>query len=393
MSNNIVVYSAKWCPDCKRAKAFLTQNNITFHEVDIDEVHTAVDYLEKVNNGKRIIPTVVIDEQPHANPSNAELRALLGIELPNNHQLYDTAIIGGGAAGLTTSIYLQRDHFNSIILEKKDIGGNAALTHQIQNYPGFIDIGGPELMNRMAEQARFYGADIRVGGEVRSFNQTGAFFSIDTTEGEIQARSIVIATGSTYRKLDIPGEADLIGHGVHFCATCDGAFYRDRAVVVIGGGNSALEEGLYLSRFCKKITIVARTAFSASKTYLDKAADNPNITLIDHAVPHSFSQHEDGSLQGLNVQLADQAETTLIPADGAFVYVGLRPNTSFLKKILTLTEAGFIKTQDPSFETSMEGVFAAGDCRQGATAQVAAATGEGVIAAYHVRNYLNQKGH
>ncbi|MBI1228090.1 MAG: FAD-binding protein [Bacteroidetes bacterium] len=390
--HRVVLYGADWCPDCHRAKAFLRENGINFQYVDMDATPGAPEEVARLNNGKRIIPTVIVNGEAFGNPNNTALRQALGLPDRQNLPVFDVAIIGAGAAGLTTAIYAQRDRFDSIVLEKKNIGGNAFLTETIENYPGFQNISGPDLMTRMAEQAKTYGARLDIGSEVRSFQREGQFFSLDTTSGEVRARSIVIATGSTYRLLGIPGEKELIGAGVHFCATCDGAFYRDKEVLVIGGGNSALEEGMFLARFCRKVTIVHRgPAFSASETYVEKLPSFANIETRLDSTPVAFEQEEDGDFKGLKIRNnADGAEEPLT-ADGAFIFIGLKPNTGFLKKTgVALDEQGFIASPLGRSETNIEGVFAAGDCRQGAYAQVAAATGEGVMASYAVKGYLGR---
>ena len=388
--HRVILYGADWCPDCRRAKAFLRENEVNFMHVDVDEVPSATEEVIRINKGKRIIPTIIINDEAYSNPNNTVLREALGLPERQNLPVFDVAIIGGGAAGLTTAIYAQRDRFNSIIIEKKNIGGNAFLTETIENYPGFQNISGPDLMNRMAEQAETYGTHLEIGSEVRSFHKGEKFFTLDATSGEIRARSIVIAVGSTYRLLGIHGEKELIGAGVHFCATCDGAFYRDKEVMVIGGGNSALEEGIFLARFCKKVTIVHRSPeFSASETYVEKLATIDNIETFLNATPLSFEMDNDGNFKGLKVRHNDDESEELLSAEGAFVFIGLKPNTGFLKKSeVVLDEQGFIATASGRTETNIEGVFAAGDCRQGAYAQVAAATGEGVMASYAVRDYL-----
>lgn len=388
--HRVLLYGADWCPDCHRAKAFLRENEINFMYIDVDAVEGATETVTSLNKGKRIIPTIIINGEAYSNPNNTILRDALGLPPRENLPVFDVAIIGGGAAGLTTAIYAQRDHFDTIILEKKNIGGNAFLTETIENYPGFQNISGPDLMARMAEQAKTYGSVLDIGAEVRSFQREEQFFTLDSTSGEVRARSIVIAVGSTYRLLKIPGEAELIGVGVHFCATCDGAFYRDKEVLVIGGGNSALEEGIFLARFCKKVTIVHRSpTFSASETYVEKLATLDNIETRLDSTPVSFEANEDGSFKGLIIKDNATEKETLLTADGAFVFIGLKPNTGFLKKLdVALDEQGFIATGIGRTETNIPGVFAAGDCRQGAYAQVAAATGEGVMASYAVRAYL-----
>jgi len=388
----VILYGADWCPDCRRAKAFLRENEVNFMHIDVDAVPGAAEEVTRLNKGKRIIPTILINGEAYSNPDNTTLRDALGLPARQNLPVFDVAVIGGGAAGLTTAIYAQRDRFDAIVLEKKNIGGNAFLTETIENYPGFQNISGPDLMTRMAGQAETYGAKIDIGAEVRSFYKGAQFFTLDTTSGEVRARSIVIAVGSTYRLLGIPGEQELIGSGIHFCATCDGAFYRDKEVLVVGGGNSALEEGMFLARFCKRVTIIHRgAAFSASETYVEKLPAIGNIEVLLDSTPLAFQEHPDGRFQGLRIRCNRSGEETLVAADGAFVFIGLKPNTRFLKKSgIELDEQGFIATAPGRTETNIEGVFAAGDCRQGAYAQVAAATGEGVMASYALRNYLNK---
>ena len=311
------------------------------------------------------------------------------IEIPSEDRLYDVVIVGAGAAGLTTSIYCQRDKLNSNILEKKNIGGNAFLTEKIENYPGFTSISGPQLMERMAEQAQTYGAKIEQGTEVQQIEKKAGQFHIKTNLGQLRGKSIVIAAGSTYRRLDIPGEDDLIGSGVHFCATCDGAFYRDKEVLVIGGGNSALEEGIFLAGFCKKVTIISRKPeFTASKTYIDKLPSINNIETRMNQTSVEFLANEKGLFKSLTVKDNASDKTEEISADGVFIFAGLIPNTDFLKGFVELDDRKFIKTECGTVQTSVEGVLAAGDCRMGAVAQVAAATGEGVMASYAVRRYL-----
>ena len=385
---NVTLYGADWCPDCQRAKSYLQDNHINFQYIEVDKYSWAAQKVEEINNGKRIIPTIFINEASYTNPDNSILKDVLNINEESENKIHDSIIIGAGAAGLTASIYIQRDRFNSLILEKKNIGGNAFLTQKIENYPGFTDISGPKLMERMAEQAKVYGATIETGVEVKNIVKNRNLFQIDTNMGKYQSKSVVLALGSTYRKLGIPNEEDLIGAGVHFCATCDGAFYRDKEIIVIGGGNSALEEGIFLASFCKKVTIVNRSAtFSASKTYIEKLPSIKNIKTYLNKESLAFTKNEKDNFKGLQIKDRITGEVEELIADGSFIFIGLIPNTSILKDTITLNEKGFITTTGLG-ETNIKGVFAAGDCREGAIAQVAAATGEGVLASYGIRNYL-----
>ena len=385
---NVQLFGADWCPDCRRAKSFLTDNSINFDFVDVDQYDWATKKVEEINNGKRIIPTVLIDDVPYTNPDNVKLTELLSINVEKEHKVFDTIIIGGGAAGLTTSIYAQRDRFDTLILEKSTIGGNAFLTEKIENYPGFTSISGPKLMEKMEDQAKTYGAIIKTGEEVVGIEKKDNLFSIETKGTTYLGKSVVLSTGSTYRKLGIPNEEELIGSGIHFCATCDGAFYRDKDIIVIGGGNSALEEGIFLAGFCKSVKIVHRSEnFSASETYVEKLASIDNISTYMNKTSLEFISDEKELFKALKVKDNDTNEESLLEADGVFIFIGLIPNTQSFKGIVDLDKRGFIQTTALA-QTSVDGIFAAGDCREGAIAQVAAATGEGVLASYGIRSFL-----
>jgi thioredoxin reductase (NADPH) len=387
-SGRVQLFGADWCPDCRRAKSFLRDNGINFEFIDVDEHDWATQKVESINNGKRIIPTVLIDNIPHTNPDNVKLTELLSINVEREHKIFDTIIIGGGAAGLTTSIYAQRDRFDTLILEKSTIGGNAFLTEKIENYPGFQSISGPKLMEKMEEQAKTYGAVIKTGEEVLDIEKKGNMFEIKTKSTTYFGKTVVLSTGSTYRKLGIPNEEELIGSGIHFCATCDGAFYRDKDIIIVGGGNSALEEGIFLAGFCKSVKIVHRSEkFSASETYVEKLNTIENISTYMNKTSLEFIANEKGLFEGLKVKDNNTNESSVIKADGTFIFIGLIPNTKPFKGIVNLDSHAFIQTTGLA-ETSVSGIFAAGDCREGAIAQVAAATGEGVLASYGIRNYL-----
>lgn len=388
----IVFYGADWCPDCLRAKSFLESHGLHYMFIDVDVYQWATDRVQEINKGKRIIPTLTIDGVPYSNPDNATLQQVLNLESEKEQAVFDVAIVGAGAAGLTTAIYAERDRLSTVVLEKKNIGGNAFLTEKIENYPGFRSISGPDLMGRMAEQARGYGADIREGSAVENINKQDGYFNISTNMGEVVSKSVVLCVGSTYRKLNIPGENDLIGAGIHFCATCDGPFYRDKEVIVIGGGNSALEEGIFLSRFCKSVKIVQNLPqFTATATYLDKLETVSNIETYLNKSAVEFLSNDGGQFRALKIRDNANGREELLEADGVFIFIGLVPNTKFLKDIVTLDDRGFIKTKPGCVGTNVKGIFAAGDCRGGAIAQIAAATGEGVIAAFEVKEYLRNR--
>jgi thioredoxin reductase (NADPH) len=388
LKGRVVIYGTEWCPDSKRVRHFFRDNQINYVFIAIDEVAEAEAFVMEVNEGRRITPTITINDIPYSNPSNELLTDILALDIVAEDKIYDVVIIGGGAAGLTTAIYAQRDRYDSLILERSHIGGNAFITKKIENYPGFNEVSGPELMHRMEQQAVVLGAEIETGVEVVHIDKLDSHFSLHTTSKVVKGKSVVIATGSTYRTLDIPGEAELIGSGIHFCATCDGAFYRDKEVIVIGGGNSALEEGMFLAGFCNKVTIVHRASFfSASEVYVEKLGLFNNITVLLNYTPEAFISGDNGIFHHADLISNETLEHLSLAADGVFVFAGLVPNSKAFDGVINLSETGHILTKGLN-RTSMDGLFAAGDVRKGAIAQVAAATGEGVIASYGIREYL-----
>jgi thioredoxin reductase (NADPH) len=385
---NVILYGADWCPDCRRAKHYLQNNKINFQFIEVDKHIWAAEKVEQINNGKRIIPTILINNKPYTNPDNSILKEALQIDDNKTKEIFDSIIIGAGPAGLTASIYAQRDRFDTLILEKKNIGGNAALTEKIENYPGFTTISGSGLMKKMAEQAQTYGAKVETGVDVNYIDKKDDLFTIKTNMGEYYSKTVVISVGSTYRLLNIPNEKELIGAGVHFCATCDGAFYRDKEIIVIGGGNSALEESIFLAGFCKKVTIIHRkNEFSASETYIEKLKEIENITVLKNKESLEFLKNDKDLFKGILIKDNDSLKVEEVHADGTFIFIGLIPNTASFKNVIDIDESGFIVTNGLG-QTNVPGVFAAGDCRKGAIVQVASATGEGVLASYGIRDFL-----
>jgi len=299
---------------------------------------------------------------------------------------FDTVIIGAGAAGLTAGIYAARASMNSLLLEKFIPGGQAALTAFVDNYPGFPDgVSGYDLMENMRKQAVGFGLEIRTT-EVEFINRHDDLFCIGTTSCEIQTRTIIICTGVHPRKLDVPGEQEFFGKGVSTCATCDGAFYRDMEVAVIGGGDSALDEGISLTRFASKVHVIhRRDKFRAIPTYVTKARENPKIEFhLDSIVTLINGGQSVESISLKNVRTEKEA---VLPVAGVFLYVGLIPNTGMFKDFLDLDGGGFIKV-DENLQTSAPGVFAAGDVRVTPLRQIISAASDGAVAAYSAGKFL-----
>eukprot|EP01037_Dinobryon_pediforme_P005890 gene5890-5959_t len=399
MSQKLRVIGASWCPDCKRAKTFLGQHRIEFDWVDMESDPSAQAEVERINDGKRIIPTIIFpDGSILTEPSNDELAEKLGIVREAAMNSYDVVIAGGGPTSLTTAIYAARENLKVLIVEKSAVGGQAGVTERFDNYPGFPDgIGGAELAGRFEQQAKKYGVEILQAVGVDGFKE------VDTDEGYagldvmlstgsvVQARALLVATGSTYRRTGAEGEADLIGAGIHFCATCDGPFYKGvDEVVVLGGGNSGLEEGLFLTQFANHVTVIERGGeLRGSKLLQDKVFSHPKMTVKLNEAVQSFIANDAGQLEAVEIENTITGERSKHAAKGAFVFIGLDPNTEWLGGSVALDERKFIAT-DQMFNTSARGVFAAGDVRGGSTKQLASAVGEGAAAAIQIRYFLDK---
>lgn len=389
----IQVFGAPWCPDCKRSKQFLNEQRVPYEWKDIDQDEEARAYVQRVNNGKQIIPTVVFpDGSVLVEPTNAELADKLGIQRQASRRYYDLVIIGGGPAGLTAGIYAAREGINTLIIERSGLGGQAGITQEIENYPGFPEsISGADLADRLRRQAERFEVEILAAQEVTSLAQDGNALAVRVQSGEEYcASAVILATGSTYRRLGVPGEEDFIGAGVHFCATCDGPFYKGADIVVVGGGNSGFQEGLFLTKFAKSVTILERAKeLRASSALQDKVAGREDMQVLTETVIEEFRGN--GSLESILVKDLATGETREMRPGAVFVFIGLLPNTDVFKNVIDLDRYGFIVTQ-PNLETSLPGVFAAGDCRMGSTKQVVSATGEGATAALMVREHLERRG-
>ena len=261
----------------------------------------------------------------------------------------------------------------------------------MDNFPGFPEgVSGSEFADRLLRQAERFAVEILSAHEVTSISVDGDYRVVQTTDGaEYRAWAVLLTLGSTYRMLDVPGETDFIGAGVHFCATCDGPFYRDRDVLVVGGGNSAAEESIFLTRFARRVTIVTRDSrLSASKVVVEKVAELPNIEVLTDTTPAEFCGN--GRLQTVVLRDTRTGELREVEAAGVFVFIGLSPNTGIVRNLVQTDERGFI-ISDPTLQTSTPGIFVAGDCRAGSTKQAASAAGEGAAVALAIRRYVEPR--
>ena len=388
------VYGSPACPDCRRSKQFLGEMRVPYEWIDIGEDEAAAAVARELNGGKQIIPTIVFEDgSVLAEPSNSELARKLGLQLRAERSFYDLVIVGGGPTGLAASIYAAREGIDCLVLDASALGGQAGTTERIDNYPGFPEgIGGVELVERFVQQARRYDVTLLPAVSVTSISQGGANIEVLTETGDgYCGRAIIIATGSTYRRLGVPGEDDLIGAGIHFCSTCDAPFYKgSKELMVIGGGNSAAEEGLYMSTITDKVTILeASPQLRASALLREKLQSKQNIDVRTNMEVTEFKSN--GKLSAVLAKDRVTGEVEEFHPAAVFVFIGLMPNTSFLGKTLELDEWGFIKT-DETLQTSMPGVYAAGDVRAGSTKQLASASGEGATALLSVRHYLRALG-
>jgi thioredoxin reductase (NADPH) len=306
-------------------------------------------------------------------------------------KIRDVVMIGAGPSALAAAVYTTREDIDTVLYEKGVIGGLAAITDQVDNYPGFPEgIPGLTLAERLEKQAERFGAQIEFGdvSEIRDEGDT----KVAIVDGnEVRARAILIATGSDYVKIGVPGEAEYYGRGVHYCATCDGAFYRDKKLVVVGGGNSGIQEALFLTRFASHIDLLVRSTVKASEVLqheLKKFIDSGKITLHLQTTTDEIVA-VDGKVAKVNA--TKNGEKVSFDVEGVFVFVGLKPNTQFLAGSgVELDERGLVKT-DLRLQTSVPGIFASGDVRSGATLQIASAVGEGAAAALTIREYLDEK--
>ncbi|MFO7317452.1 MAG: thioredoxin-disulfide reductase [Bacilli bacterium] len=303
-------------------------------------------------------------------------------------KIYDVIIIGAGPAGMTAAVYTSRANLSTLMLERGIPGGQMANTEEIENYPGFESILGPELSTKMFEHAKKFGAEYAYG-DVSEVIDGEEFKIVKAGSKEYKTRAIIIATGAEYKKLGVPGENELGGRGVSYCAVCDGAFFKGKDLIVVGGGDSAVEEGVYLTRFANKVTIVhRRDKLRAQKILQDRAFANEKVDFIwNHTVKQI--NEKDGKVGSVTLVSTVDGSEKEVPCDGVFVYIGMSPLTAPFKNLGILNEQGYVVTND-KMETSVKGIFAAGDVREKTLRQIVTATGDGSIAAQTAQQYVEE---
>lgn len=396
----IIVYGAAWCPDCDRVKHLLMQEELDFEYCDIDSNTQDRREVVELTEGKRTIPVVVVGGFKLINPSNEELLEVLGV--PEKHSgtdIFDVIIIGAGMAGLSAAIYTTRERLRTLVVEKMVPGGQIMTTSRVENYPGFPEpISGAELTDRLVAQAEQYGAEIVQRTQVLTIESQGDLFRLDCLKAEEEhlsyfGRTVILAVGSQYRRLGVPGEAEFTGYGVSFCGTCDAPFYKDKHVVAVGGGNTAVDEGIHLLKFVSKLTYIQQLGHMTASPFLveELMKQRERVEIFYRHTVTEIKGRPGEKVTAVVIRNLETGETFDYSCDGVFIWIGMVPNTVFLKDVVELDDYGFILAQECSMRTSVKGMFAAGDCRSGSKKQIATAAGEGVVAALVASDYLRKQ--
>lgn len=311
-----------------------------------------------------------------------------GVNNVTEEKIYDVVIIGAGPAGMTAAVYTSRANLSTLMLERGMPGGQMANTEEVENYPGFETILGPELSTKMFEHAKKFGAEYAYG-DVKEIIDGEEYKTIIAGSKEYKARSIIISSGAEYKKIGVPGEKELGGRGVSYCAVCDGAFFKGKELFVIGGGDSAVEEGVYLTRFASKVTIVhRRDELRAQKILQERAFANEKVDFIWNTTLKQINE-KDGKVGSVTLVSTVDGTETEHPADGVFIYIGMLPLTKPFENLGITNETGYIETNE-RMETKVAGIFAAGDVREKTLRQIVTATGDGSIAAQSVQHYVEE---
>ena len=306
----------------------------------------------------------------------------------SEERLYDVIIAGAGPAGMTAAVYASRANLDTLMIERGMPGGQVANTEDVENYPGFDHILGPELSNKMFEHAKKFGAEYAYG-DIKDVEDHGDYKLVLAGDKKYKTKALIITTGAEYKKLGIDGEEELTGRGVSYCAVCDGAFFRDKELFVIGGGDSAVEEGMYLTRFASKVTIVhRRDELRAQKILQDRAFDNDKVEFMWNTVAEKING-PDGKVSSILFKNVETGEEFEKPIDGVFIYIGMVPLSEPFKSLGITNEEGYIPTNE-NMETKIPGIYAAGDIREKTLRQIVTATGDGSIAAETAQAYIEE---
>ena len=388
----VQMYSMAWCPYCAKAKALLGAKGIEYDEVDVtDDEAAASEMIERT--GQRGVPQFFIDEQwvggydslAYLN-ATGELDKLFGIQSTVDlEKVWDVAVVGGGPAGLSAAMYAARKNLATILIAM-DLGGQVGITHLVTNYPGMPVVEGPELVRLMFEQAYMYGLERMLGERVDAIRVDGRAKVLELASGkEVKARSVILASGAEKRRLDIPGEDEFAGRGVVYCSTCDGPFYRDKTIAIVGGGSSALEAAVEMSGIAKKVHVVSRGPWSGEEWLRDKAGTAPGVRALNGYEPVEIRGGE--TVEQLVIRDVETRKVRTLVVDGVFIEVGLSPNSALVLDLARTNQRGEVIV-DEWGDTGVRGVFAAGDVTANKQKQIVIAAGEGAKAALAAFDYL-----
>lgn len=403
-NTGITGYGASWCSDCERTRAFLDQHHVPYTWVDLEQHPDAHEIVERYNDGKHIIPTIIFEDgSALSQPTNAQLAAKLGLPIAAEAVPEDNTrtliIVGSGPAGYTAALYAARANLRPLVYAGNQHGGQLMLTTDVENYPGFQDgIVGPALMAEMRAQAERFGAEMR-DQDVTAVDLSQRPFKVISDDEVEYAQAVIVATGASAKWLGVPGEERYRGYGVSSCATCDGFFFRDKRIVVVGGGDVAMEEAIFLSRFASELTVIhRRDSLRASKAMQQRAFANPKIrflfdTVVEEVLGEANPETGIRKVTGLRTRNVKTGEEQVLDADALFVAIGHEPNTTLFQGQIPLDERGYAEAAEAEgTATAIDGVFVAGDVRDYRYRQAVTAAGDGCKAAMDAERWLEEHG-